>query len=675
MPIMPEDHYDRFDPTKNYERHLYRAGYVVQGAELNETQTSINDRVKRIADVLFKDGAVVKDAAINVDQTTGETVLAAGVLYVRGAMRGVAPTTRTISLTGTVAVGVYLQETVVTELEDPTLRDPATKVRNYGVAGAARLKVEAVWGTDGDGTAGDFFPVYSVVDGLVQSTEPPPAIDAIALSISAYDRDSTGGFYIVDGYRVIALPDDETGAQVYSLSAGNARVNGRQILSPHGRRVIFDAQPDLKSVLGEAKLAAGGANERVNLNHDPVAFVDLVQITVQKTVTLTHGAFTGVADLLPDSPVQQIIAVNQGGTSNGAGGYTGGTTYAQNTDFTLNADRVDWSPAGAEPAPGSTYSVTYRYLAVVTPSSPDAKGFSVSDAVPGTTILTSYRWKRPRIDRMCMAPDGTIQWVRGVPNDDVPRAPAVPAGLLSITTVEQTWDADRIVSEDGVRVQKMDQLLSLEAKVDNLFALQSEAMLKVEVALSDPTTKRGVFVDNFDNNDKRDAGKPTQSAAITDGVLTLATTNVQVKTISLGGTQTLPLNTAGTYPVIQQTLRTGTMLVNPYMAYDLIPARCTLEPATDFWTATVDVWATSISRRFTTAREVIDRTSSAGLLKRTLWTESQVLVNDATELLSTKATDAATLRSIPISFTLQGFGPSEWLDVVRFDGLAVSFTA
>lgn len=673
MPPMPEGYYDRFNPTKHYERHLYRAGRVVQGAELNETQLSSIDRLKQVADALFKDGSVVRDAGINVNQDTGETRLAAGVLYARGAMRGVAPATLTVPLTGTVAVGIFLQETVVTENDDGELRDPAIDVRNYAEPGAARLKVQAVWGKFGDGSPGDFYPVYTVIDGVVQSTEPPPAIDAIGLAIAAYDRDSTGGYYISDGLLATAMADDNLGRQVYSLSSGNARVGGRQVLLAHARRIVYDAGPDLKQVLSEPHLATGGA-ERVNTNHAPIDTIDAVLITTQRTVSVVHGAFTGVSDILPDSPVVALVSVVQGAT-----------TYAVNSDYRLTADAVDWSPGGNEPAPGSTYQVVYQYYAQVTPSSPDVRGFNVSGAVPGTNIQISYRWRRPRIDKLCLDASGAVVWVKGTPNDTAPRPPTVSEGLLAVATVSQTWTdvtltvgnrtvAARKVANDGVRVQTMDQLLSLEGKVDNLFALVGEQQLKTEAALSDPTTKRGTSYDNFMDDDMRDAGV-AQTAAVVDGALTLAVSNVQVRTVSLNGVQTLPLNNAGIYPVISQTLRTGSMLCNPYMAYEPIPARCTLEPATDFWTETQTVWASPNTRRFTTEREVIDRVTSLGWLTRQIGVTRDVVVTSTTELVSTRTAEAQWLRQIQISFQVQGFGPGEVLNEVRFDGVSVPFTA
>lgn len=673
MVTMPAGYYSRFDADKKYEELLYRAGRVVQGRELNDAQKTINDRVRKIADVLFKDGAVIRDAQINIALPSGATTLGAGVIYARGAMRGVAPYSVTIPVSGQVVLGVFLQEAVVTELEDADLRDPAIAVRNSQEPGAARLKVEAIWGVSGDGTEGDFFPVYTVVDGNVLSTAPPPAIDAIGLSIAAYDRDSTGGFYVVEGLTASLLPDEGSN-QVYSLAAGNARVNGAQVLLSHARRILYPALPDLKQVLAEPHAATGGT-ERVVVGHAPIDSIDQVLITAQKVVVVTHGAYNGIADILPDSPVVQIVAVNQGGTWNSStGAFVGGTNYAVTSDYTLASDSVNWSPAGAEPAPGSLYTVVYRYNASVVPSATDSLGFSVSGAVPGTTISVSYRWRRPRIDRLCLDNTGQAIWVKGIANDVTPRSPAIPLGLLPIASVYQSWDANRSLTIDGIRVQTMDQLLSLETKVDNLFAVVSEQQLKTSAALTDPTTKRGIFVDNFNDDDMRDQGT-AQTAAIIDGALTLAAANVTVLTASLAGTQTLPLNVAGTTPVIQQTLRTGCMLVNPYMAFDPIPAQCTIAPATDFWTESLTVWTSPTTQKFTSQREVIDRSSSLGWLTRVLGVTTDVLVNTTSELVSTNVLEAQFLRQITISFVLQGFGPGENLTAVKFDGIPVSFTA
>ena len=146
MPIMPDNYYDRFDAEKNYEKILYRAGYTLQSAELNEQQSMAARRLRDVADALFKDGDVIRDASVLVDPASGLVRAAAGAVYLRGAVRGVAPAEFTIPTSGTVAIGVRLMESVVSELDDPSLYNPAIGSRGEGEPGAWRLRVQTAWG-------------------------------------------------------------------------------------------------------------------------------------------------------------------------------------------------------------------------------------------------------------------------------------------------------------------------------------------------------------------------------------------------------------------------------------------------------------------------------------------------------------------------------------------------
>jgi hypothetical protein len=94
----------------------------------------------------------------------------------------------------------------------------------------------------------------------------------------------------------------------------------------------------------------------------------------EKTVTITKGA-AGTSDTLPDSPVYLVKSVTQGGT-----------TYIEGTDYNVGTDTIDWSPAGAEPATSSEYSVTYTF----TPFSVINDGYGVNISSPGATIATSW---------------------------------------------------------------------------------------------------------------------------------------------------------------------------------------------------------------------------------------------------------------------------------------------
>ena len=63
--------------------------------------------------------------------------------------------------------------------------------------------------------------------------------------------------------------------------------------------------------------------------------------------TVTHGGYVGATDELLRTPTTIIDF------------YQGSTYYFRNSDFLIDGSSIDWSPMGAEPAPGSTYTIIY----------------------------------------------------------------------------------------------------------------------------------------------------------------------------------------------------------------------------------------------------------------------------------------------------------------------------
>lgn len=637
MATMPAQYYSRFNPAKNYEQHLFVAGRGLQSAELNEIQLSAANRIRGIADALFKDGDIVRDASVSVDAASGVTQCAAGAIYLRGAVRGVAPATFTIPM-GTVSIGVRLVETVITAAEDPELLDPATGTRNYQEPGAERLEIETVWAWDGDGVTGQFYPVYGAVDRVLGAKEAPPNLDAFTQSLARYDRDSAGGTYIVSGLRLQQLPDDG-GNQVYSLSEGRARVYGYGVEFSTSRRVVYPAVADLKSVASEPHLSSTIGAQRVDFDRTPGISITAVSITAEKTVSVTHGVATGATDPLPDTSILQILEVKQGGT-----------TYTPTTDYLLTAGQVNWSPAGAEPAPGSTYTVKYQYIATVTPTAVDETGFTVTGAVSGTLILVSYSQKLRRYDRLCLDAGGNIVWVAGVASDFYPQIPSVPADLLPVATVHQTWTADRSVSNNGVRVVAMPALAAVDTRMDKLAQLIAQQRLESNIHTRETGTKKGLFTDPFLDESQRDAGT-AQTAAIVDGVLMLPISGTPA---FVSTDISAPASLAYSHVIaLSQPFKTGGMKINPYMAFAIVPARVTLTPAVDRWTEVVTTWAGQSTSRF-----VIGAGDQSNITQAT-----------RAALISRTASDIETLRPITVTYRIDGFGAGEALSSIQFDGI------
>lgn len=660
MTINLGGYYDRSESEelKGYERHLFRAGLVLQSAEMNEIQAGANRRISALGDAIYRDGDIVRDARAIVNQDTGVTQIESGAIYLRGTVRGVPSGSMTIPTSGTVVIGIYLNEVIVTEATDSTLLDPARETRAYNEPGAARLQVLPQWGYLDDGTStGEFFPIYYVDDGLLRAKEPPPQLDSVSQAIARYDRDSTGTSYIVSGMQVSALPSLPAGEQIYSIKDGRARVNGFGVSLNTSRRITYAATPDTRYIDSEPHASTGAGGIRITLDRPPLDQDKSyqVRITSEKTSSLVHGTISGAQDPLPDTSIIEIVAVNQGGTWNGTR-FVGGTTYVKDTDYKLTAGKVDWSLPGNEPAPGSTYTAVYRYITSVTPTDVDDNGFTVTGAVTGTLILVSYHTKLPRIDRLCMDETGTFLWVKGVATDYEPVRPQVQPNLLPICQVIQTWTSSRRVVNDGVRIVPVNEIEGINRRIDVLTDLVAQQKLISDVGVRESAAKKGLFVDPFLNDEQRDQGIP-QTAAVVGFALTLP---IDGDAYPVSADVAAATSCSFTLEqVLSQTSRTGDMKINPYMAFAMPPKPVTITPAVDRWTETQTQWLSPITRRFVTG---------SGIMSSGSTTSTTVQVSTSTSTIE-------NLRQIDVAFQATGFGPGEQLLEIKFDGIAVNATA
>jgi hypothetical protein len=390
-----QDYYNRFDPAKKYTKALFLSGRIMQSAEANEIQEYANYALKNIGDAIFKDGDVVKGCTCVINNLTGAVTVEAGKVYLNGAVRDVHQGNFTIPVNVSVKIGIYFKEKTITWLEDPELKDPAVGTRGYNEPGAARLQYQLTWGFVADGVAGaddslgEFFTIYSVESGVLVQKALAPQMDSVSTALARYDNESNGS-YLVRGMGVTCLSSSAT-EQVFTINEGKAHVNGYEIELAYSLRTRFDNETDLQTVNSDPYLFEGDFENKmtIHLNYTPLAEVISVDATVQKVQNITHGSYSGALDPLPSTSIVDIVQVRQGGT-----------VYVKNTDYKLTAGQVDWSPSGAEPAPGSSYEITYRHMTKLTPSNVTDTGFTIADAVDGTTVLVTYSWinAAPRSD-------------------------------------------------------------------------------------------------------------------------------------------------------------------------------------------------------------------------------------------------------------------------------------
>lgn len=648
---MIERYYNLFDPAKHYTQLLFRAGDGLQSRELNEIQSTLMHRLQGVADALLKDGDIVSGANLQIDADTGLVTLEAGRVYLRGAVREVPAATFTVPTSGRIAVGVRFTTRTVTELEDPNLREPAVGVRNYQEPGAGRLQETLAWGWEGAGTSdgqpGDFHAVYALDNGILENRRQPPVLDGVIASLARYDYDANG-HYVTEGLGVRFLSiDTDAQEHIFSVAEGRANIDGFKVERSQSQRLRLPIDPDLQRVSSEPQVFndSGDGSMIVTINRPPLAQVLDIKVTQAKTETVIHGAFTGSRDVLTEPTVVAVLEVKQGST-----------IYAQGTDYKVVGDEIDWSPGGAEPAPGSSYQVTYQYIASITPTELTDTGFKVAGVVQGSTMYIDYQWKLPRIDVLALTADGQVERIKGISQVRNPVAPTVPASRLALAEIAYDWrsGSEPVVRNVAIRTIKVSELTAMQRQIADLYDLMALERLRVDANIREPAAKKGLFVDNFLDDDLRDQGA-AQTGAVVAGVLTLPIT-ASAQHAKDNGNALITLDYTLT-PVIEQLARTGAMKINPYQAFEPVPARVTLNPAVDQFTVTNTTWASDVTERLITG---------SGVLEQVVETRrsEQVLVSSSEE--------AQFLRVLQVAYRVEGFGPSEALAQLRFDGIGIS---
>lgn len=226
----------------------------LQSAELNELQEIVHSRIDGIAGSLFSDGNIISGAGVTMleDDPLGNIQLGIGSIYLGGRVYEVPAAKFEIPETGTVYLGLRKRQEVVTEVEDPTLRDPAQGVGddfdNYQEPGAARLRTIVVWGWVcgelSDEGEGEFYEVYTVENNVLIIRSIPPAVQAIIDGLALYDREAHGS-YVTSGLLLSYTGDGGTdaefpnGSHKFNLQEGQANVLGLKVGRQTGTRLRY----------------------------------------------------------------------------------------------------------------------------------------------------------------------------------------------------------------------------------------------------------------------------------------------------------------------------------------------------------------------------------------------------------------------------------------------------
>jgi hypothetical protein len=632
---------------KRYAELLHRGTQFVESAELNESQGIAHERLSEVGDGAFGAISLREGGAIVIDQGAGTVLIGASTVWAGGYMHRVPEVTLTnVPMNGTVSIGVAVTEEVITDIEDVELKGMVPGTASQGAPLAARLRYDAVWATDGD----PFYPVFTLIDGQLPNEVLPPQDSAAELAVERHVKEDHGS-HIVDGFQVSpAGYSTQTGAQTFVISAGTLRAEGRRVHRSTDQRYSRIEDPTLVQVNGETQLyPAGGV---VTLNNGPIAEVQTVTVIKEVTRTVTHQ-LAGGSDALPDTPVYEIVSVVQGAT-----------TYAPGTDYIKTGDTVSWAPNGAEPSPSSSYDVTYRYVATVVPDAIDRFTISLGAAVVDEPVTIQYSYKLRRIDVLAIDLDGSVVYLKGLSNKYNPVPPSVPTPLAPLARIDNQWGIDPIITDIDQRRLTEAEVRALLRTVLDMGDLLSQVSLEKDIQERDPASRRGSFVEPFQNELQRDLGI-AQDAAIVSGILTLPI-ETTVQTVDIGSVPILlPFVTE---PVLSQPYRTAARKINRYLAFDPLPSPLSLNPAVDRWNENQ-----SSSSSSSTASLVEVASYRPDLLGTPLYgTTSFSRQRTSVTTSSSNTSDLPFLRSIAVDFECSRMGPGEQLDSLTFDGIDVT---
>ena len=374
-----------FDPNKNYKKVVYHEDRTLLDSELNEQQDIAREQVKRLADALFREGAVL--SGLEAARANNVLQVAPGRVYVDGCIEDVPGATLAYDAakqTGADYVYVELLKYRYTYNHDGVLANPATgeataerekwvtalKNRNTALdalpANVTQRKVVCLYKFARD--TGEVLPVVQqkcnialedfggtlagariTVGSVTENQLAFAAAEGLSsllgnLAERTFDQ---AGNYLVSGFDSFTNGGDGQNVMVVT-NAGRAYVQGYRIHKDLPTTTLVPKSAAVKFVRGEQKTFLEGVR-RYALNSTPLQAATQVEAVVEAVSSVTRGSVSGGEDLLEPSPVVDILEVSQGAT-----------LFQKGADWQQSGNCVDWLGRD-EPAIGTSYTVRWTY--------------------------------------------------------------------------------------------------------------------------------------------------------------------------------------------------------------------------------------------------------------------------------------------------------------------------
>ncbi|ACI90998.1 gp16.2 [Bacillus phage SPO1] len=590
-------YYDDYDPAKKYTQLLAVPGRAEQAREFTQVQTLLLDFLKRLANTQYSEGNIVSGMSLSVKDNVA--TVQDGLVYLDGLIHIFSKQSIDITGEGLEEICVKLDQTIVTEVQDPSLREPAEGFDNYGEEGAHRIKSDPKL-TLNDPTS----PVVcKLMDGQLYIDTARPQSDALAETLARRTYDESGN-YKVSGLTLWS--EDRNDEEVtLNVEAGKAYVMGFEIIKPTSSKVIVPKSLSTRTVQNEPRIYSQNVTT-YEISNYPVKVVTSLEGTVEVVEEQkTRGSVPGGKDYLNKTPVVEITSVHTKDPSTGEIL----VEYVQGRDYQLTGNQtVDWSlnfGNSIEPDGGTTYYVTYKYNKTFVQGTDYnlsregnkdyIKFLSGGDRpVLGTQFRYDYEFFLARKDLISLDKNGDIRITTGQSDtaDQINTPVNNDPELLHLGTIYLPPNSgDCITNSYAITRIRMEDLQDAINRLNDVEYNQAISALDEEALSGEPVTQlKGVFSDSFTSVTKGDTVHPEFSIAysLEDGEIYLPTkATVPSQPAVLAGNLHKVWGRLVTSPVtevaeIQQTFSTKVMLVNPYNVFNKM-AILKLDPAVDNW--------------------------------------------------------------------------------------------
>lgn len=574
--------YERDNLLKNYYKLLAVPGRYAQASEFTEIQSLLLGCIKSIGDSLFNEGNIQSGCEVVLNGT--EVTITPGRIYLDGVVRDTVESKVQITGVGIEHITARISENLITEDMDDSLYDPAVGTSTAYQPGCFRVHQEVVFEVNGDG-----YSIATLENGAMQNfVVEKPQMDVIS-EVLARRTFAESGNYVVDGFMLKDLDYEENGRLLVGLTKGQAFIKGYEVYRPVDTTFYVDKATTLRPVVGEPKQYSTDS-KAFELINNPVNQVSKVFVTLTHSETLVYNNL--VAEYpLQKTPVADITSVT-----------TSGRTLIKGTDYKLSNNKLIFTGTSV-PTNGTNFEVKYNYKCTLVENT-DYKvhrGDKTIVEIVNTTMLNNsevlidYDYYLARMDTICLDNRGNAIVIKGLDNDShLCYAPEVhDLSYLSIGTIFVYPNSEQYdIINDTVRVSTMQRIQNAIERLDKIEYNLTMTTLDQEFLTQENSEQlRGMFTEAFINYDRIDNSFEDVRLSIDpetgrmlpyfeDVPHALSVSNASTNRYGvIGDVYTLPYSKV---KAISQNETTGTMLVNPYQAFDPIMT-VNITPSVDTW--------------------------------------------------------------------------------------------